>query len=730
MSDSPPLHINNTILSLMNDLTRRGLEAEEIAIEEANSMAEMERDDHIRDRQRVATLRKMQRRRDQQAASEYDATKKLRQVLDEAAKLIRERQTVLRTEGYQLHVFPDRTRYEGEWRNSCIHGQGTLISPDRKEEYDGEFFLGIRNGQGKQTSMSFGTVYTGKFYEGKRHGRGEVVEPEGVFRGDFMDGNVTCLNGEYTYVNGQTYRGGWLNGFYDGYGVFTENSGAKYEGQWSHGRRHGKGTQTNLDGSEVYNGDWDADRCHGKGTMSCPDFTYSGEWKYDNKCGQGTKRFANGSVYEGEFFGGEFHGHGTFCNSYESTNSSFLTTTPVAPNTGKNNNTSLNNAVSLESTANFLGSPSSSVNSPARNNLNASATTTYMMGSISSMTQPFSQHHQQQQHQPQNEGPFHLNSLGPKYSGDWRHGLRHGRGHYSFPAQRIMYDGYWNRGAKHGEGSFTYAGVGVIVGVWNHDALNGDAVLLRLNENFAHPIKLKFLDGKIVSRQDDDQVMLPRVVSLLPNDEEYGVRKHLNDEFKLPPTNLIEQGEDGDNYSRVSSQQQQQVKQKQPEKINKKSVNISKNNNNRGDDHDHDDDDEDDDGGESSASNPNKRARMIAKQQWLQTRQDELEAQSKRVAEAVNSTAEKYFYTATNKTNTSGGSQEKKSSSVQQHQQDQQSKLMAMMMNAQEQEEPQQESKPIPTKKSNNNHLLVPAPPPPRGKAEGKMLVGVTSTTD
>jgi hypothetical protein len=499
-------HDASTLLSFISDLAKRGLEAETAALAEAERSAAVERSDHVCNRQRVLKLRRMQARREAQAAAEATATRKLRAQLDEAARLIRERQTVLRTEGYQAHVFPDRTRYEGEWRNSCIHGQGSLTSADRREEYDGEFFLGVRSGQGRQSSMTFGTVFTGKWYENRRSGRGELIEPEGVYRGDFMDGQMTGINGEYAYVDGQNYRGGWLNGMYDGFGVLSEASGSRYEGQWSMGKRHGKGTHTSADGTEEYNGDWEKDRRHGRGQLTCPDFTYVGEWVCDTMSGLGTKTFANGAVYEGALSAGEPHGHGTFvtCPPRQGASSSAAAAAATATAARSFGASSTSATSTVAPTTPLSGSRDGApavaqAASAAGESGAASATAAELVAAAAAAN--------------------NVHFIGaPRYSGEWRRGLRHGRGQYTYPHRRIMYDGEWDRGAKSGRGTLTLVGQGAVVGVWRHDVLDGDAVLLRINEHFSHPVRLTFRAGVVVARQDDDVLMLPRIVSLLPDD--------------------------------------------------------------------------------------------------------------------------------------------------------------------------------------------------------------------
>ena len=74
-----------------------------------------------------------------------------------------------------------------------------------------------------------------------------------------MQTNITGRNpathGAYTYPNGDTYIGSWLNGAKHGKGVYTFANGAVYEGNFVNDNMSGDGTlYENGNRDNVYNG--------------------------------------------------------------------------------------------------------------------------------------------------------------------------------------------------------------------------------------------------------------------------------------------------------------------------------------------------------------------------------------------------------------------------------------------------------------------------------------------
>lgn len=60
---------------------------------------------------------------------------------------------------------------------------------------------------------------------------------------------------KFAYPSGAVYKGEWLGGFRDGYGIMEWPDGANYQGSWSYGYPFGFGKFTHTDG-DVFSGEW------------------------------------------------------------------------------------------------------------------------------------------------------------------------------------------------------------------------------------------------------------------------------------------------------------------------------------------------------------------------------------------------------------------------------------------------------------------------------------------
>lgn len=60
-----------------------------------------------------------------------------------------------------------------------------------------------------------------------------------------------------------------------------------------------------------------------------------------------------------------------------------------------------------------------------------------------------------------------------QYEGEYRHGMRHGRGCYVFKKSGARYKGEWKKGLKHGHGQFNYPDGSVYCGEWKRNKKHG-----------------------------------------------------------------------------------------------------------------------------------------------------------------------------------------------------------------------------------------------------------------
>jgi hypothetical protein len=195
-------------------------------------------------------------------------------------------------------LFNNGMLYEGSWRRNKEHGQGILMTADRKRIiYKGEWEKGKMHGRG---------IY---FYGTDRRAKKE--QKSGArFEGEFKE-NLKHGMGKYYFADGSVYDGSWRDGMMSGRGIFTWPDGSVYEGEWKDSKRHGQGVLKASDGF-FYDGNWVANAMEGRGTAVYPNGQkYIGLFVCGRREGRGTMLFTNGATYEGRFRDDAIDGQGT-----------------------------------------------------------------------------------------------------------------------------------------------------------------------------------------------------------------------------------------------------------------------------------------------------------------------------------------------------------------------------------------------------------------------------------
>ncbi|GIQ88903.1 hypothetical protein KIPB_011255 [Kipferlia bialata] len=236
--------------------------------------------------------------------------------------------------------YADGRMYKGDWKAGHMSGQGVCAYPNG-DVYKGEWKKGKRCGKGtcthkdgsvsagewKGDDMSLGTltytngaVYEGQWKKGKESGRGVLTYADGeTMSGEWLDGKPHLVS--YSDKEGNCYRGtldvSTTNGRWvpDGVGEFSFSEGNVYKGDWAQGQMSGHGVMTygskNRDqmwalmGKEYvvkYVGEWLMGQRSGQGVMTYYDGTvYDGGWVQDQRSGHGVERHQDGGVYDGYF---------------------------------------------------------------------------------------------------------------------------------------------------------------------------------------------------------------------------------------------------------------------------------------------------------------------------------------------------------------------------------------------------------------------------------------------
>jgi len=195
------------------------------------------------------------------------------------------------------------------------YDRGVVISEQRTKT--GCLQGNCENGEGTY-KFSDGDVYTGQFKDSVLNGQGTYKFADGrVYEGQCKDGKFNG-QGTFKWPNGRVYEGQFKDSKMDGQGTFKYSDGAVYVGQYKDGEENGKGTYTNKNGVKS-SGIWVDGKLDGKSLDELDKITQSNQTK--DKCikgncknGQGTKKYSDGTVYEGLWKDDKRNGQGTYTN--------------------------------------------------------------------------------------------------------------------------------------------------------------------------------------------------------------------------------------------------------------------------------------------------------------------------------------------------------------------------------------------------------------------------------
>eukprot|EP01004_Peranema_trichophorum_P002260 NODE_1333_length_2007_cov_63.397028_g1127_i0.p1 GENE.NODE_1333_length_2007_cov_63.397028_g1127_i0~~NODE_1333_length_2007_cov_63.397028_g1127_i0.p1 ORF type:complete len:630 (+),score=115.59 NODE_1333_length_2007_cov_63.397028_g1127_i0:256-1890(+) len=136
------------------------------------------------------------------------------------------------------------------------------------------------------------------------------------YNGDSYDGEwmneMMHGKGTYRYTNGDWYEGQYELHQKHGYGTFVYADGMSYQGHYVRGAKCGKGTTIYPNG-DSYVGDFKDNEFNGNGIFNyiCGD-RYEGQWKDGVPHGFGERKFADGSIYRGSWEDGKRNGAGSY----------------------------------------------------------------------------------------------------------------------------------------------------------------------------------------------------------------------------------------------------------------------------------------------------------------------------------------------------------------------------------------------------------------------------------
>lgn len=149
-----------------------------------------------------------------------------------------------------------RIGYEGKKVNNVPHGEGTMVYPDSSR-------------------------YTGEWKNGKRHGKGVLTNPHGdiIYDGNWLD-DIKQGYGTFNYSLTEWYKGYWKNDKRDGEGQYSNpNIGSYYFGSWKNDKLNGFGNFRSTIG--YCKGIWENNYCKDAFMEDQFDHFYAGGIMFD-----------------------------------------------------------------------------------------------------------------------------------------------------------------------------------------------------------------------------------------------------------------------------------------------------------------------------------------------------------------------------------------------------------------------------------------------------------------
>ena len=233
---------------------------------------------------------------------------------------------------------------------------------------------------------------------------------------------TSCV-GTYTFSNGDKYVGEFKDDKFHGKGTYTFANGNKYVGEWKNDKKHGKGTYTFADGRK-YIGEWKNGKRYKKGTIIYPkDPKDPKDYNYLPKC-------------EGDDF-----------KKWNNCYGIYVWSLPLEQAmTDRYIKWKESVEYSLASQGRFWDAygPGGVENIPPAEISNMPESKEKI---LSKSLEPLNR----------------IPNEGDKYEGDWKDGMLHGKGTYTW-AVGHKYVGGWKNGKMHGKGTFTNASGSKYVG--------------------------------------------------------------------------------------------------------------------------------------------------------------------------------------------------------------------------------------------------------------------------
>src|ERR1017187_4268920 len=147
-------------------------------------------------------------------------------------------------EGRGEYWWANGITYIGDFTNDNAIGYGLIIYKD-KSWFAGTVINSIPSENGYfhhadgtiDNTKSFGMYSTyGRISGDTKNGSGGLIDSNGVYIGEWVNGNASGQGRFYWKSSGAYYIGGWVNGVYEGSGTYVFGDGTSFIGQFHNGQ--------------------------------------------------------------------------------------------------------------------------------------------------------------------------------------------------------------------------------------------------------------------------------------------------------------------------------------------------------------------------------------------------------------------------------------------------------------------------------------------------------------
>ena len=178
---------------------------------------------------------------------------------------------------------------------------------------EGELFIGKKDQNLPLYGITYnlnGDYYKGEFVNGKKEGNGLMIYENGTkYEGNFKNNKHDGF-GKLIQLDGETFSGEWKDGKINGNGIRCHCNGDKYIGSYVNNIRNGHGNYIFSNG-DSYEGNWIDGKATGKGVFRFKNGDlYEGEFKENVITGKGSFKTKDGNIYNGIFKNGLINGKG------------------------------------------------------------------------------------------------------------------------------------------------------------------------------------------------------------------------------------------------------------------------------------------------------------------------------------------------------------------------------------------------------------------------------------